>query len=382
MAKSFYTTTLRSRLIFLIILLKISIGTGIFAQVAVTITAPQLKPGMLRIQSMLDQELENARAGIASAVNQLAEKPLFMSGFADAAAAAALAPLLPLPEAGRGHGLSAGAAAGLRLPDWDFASLGQTISQATPEIDLAAGAGLAPLQALLDVDLGFLVPGLAIRGSFGWTDARFAAEGQDFRLRVLQAGGALSWRLGRMPKGLPVAWDGIQLRAGFSWLRNQVSTRLTVDPIVQGFTLDLDDTGPLLPMDVTVRVEPALDAGIQSEVWLVPVQLSTGLRLADFLCLDIGGGVDFSGGNAGLSLEGTQDIQVLGFLGGLIQRNGSITISGVTRGAAPELAHGFASACLQFRAGGFTLSLPVAWRFGANLPSGSLSAGLMAGVHL
>jgi hypothetical protein len=375
-------SSLRTWRVFLVIILCFFLCGALFAQVTVTITAPRLKPGMLRIQSMLDMQLEDARAGIESTVNQLAAKPLFMGSFADAGCAAALAPLLSLPPAGRGHGLSVGASGGVQLPDWDFAALAVAVAQPTPNIDLAAGAGLAPLQALLDVDLGFLVPGLAARGTFGWTDAQVSAQGQDFRLRVLQAGGGLSWQWGRMPKGQPVAWDGVGLRVGFSWLRNQISTRLQVDPIVQTFSLDLDDSGPVLPLDVTVQVAPALDVGIQSDVWLVPIQLSTGLRLADFLCLDIGGGVDFCGGNAGLFLEGTQDIQVLGFLGGLIQENGSITISGVTQGGAPEPVHGFASACLQFRAAGVTLSLPVAWRFGADLPSGSLSVGLMAGVHL
>lgn len=346
------------------------------AQVTVEITPPTLKPGMAQLETMVAAQLEEARTGIEATVNSIANKPLFAGAFAAAAASTGLVPLLALPQT-KGVAISVGSVGGIQTASWDFAALGSQLDQATPEIDLATGVGLVPLEVLVDVNLGFLVPGLAVRGSFGWMDTPVAAAGYTFRFQAVQAGGALSWQIGRMPEGLPVAWDGIQVLSGFSWMTNQVGTMLDLDSIVQTFTLDPDGAGPFLPLDMSIRVEPNLEVGLRTESWVVPIQLATGLRLADFLGLNLGGGVDFSGGNAGISIEGTQEVQVLGFLANLIASPASIKISGVTRGAPPNLVHGFLSACVQIRADNFSLSIPVAWRF-----DDGLSLGLLAGVRL
>ena len=218
---------------------------------------------------------------------------------------------------------------------------------------------------------------VSLRAAGGYADAWVTAGEFRFHFVSIQAGGVVAWQLGRMPPGQALAWDGLSLRLGFSWLDNRISTKVKLATISQVFSVDADGDGPILPLDVVLKVNPRFDVGLQSQAWAVPLQLSTGLRLAEFLCIGVGIGAMLDGGSAALAVDGTQEIELQGFLNDLISEPGTIKVQGAVKGGKELEFNGFLTGAIQLRTKAFVLSVPLCWRF-----DNGLSLGLVMGVEL
>jgi hypothetical protein len=135
------------------------------------------------------------------------------------------------------------------------------------------------------LNVGFKVPttDLSISAKFGMLKYSYA----DFDFDGKNAGGMINYQI-ISPKAPPVKfilWRGLSVGTGFMWQYNNTLYHYTSDPFTSnGFLL-----------------QPKLKIYAKSESFVIPLELSTAIRLFWVLNIHAGGGVDFAWGSSRLN---------------------------------------------------------------------------------
>ncbi len=339
------------------------------ADLAVVFTAPELKPGMASLETMLQMEAEGFVDDVLALVEEVVDKPLFMKAFTGAAVTSSL---LSGHLASRdGVAFSVGSSAALWSADWSPATLERLGAISTYD-DLEVGAGVQPLLAQAAISLRRFVPGLDAGVYAGFMDV----QGTEFGLRSFSAGVFSGLALFAPAAGtLPgmVGWQGLRLSLGGGYSSGTLSMLVEPGPIYQTIPVDPDGAGPLVALSTTIQVDPSVMAGVRSSVYGARFLASTGINLFRSISLSVGAGGSLSTGSSSVSLESTDDVVVLGYLSSLVETDGTIKISGSTAELSSVLVSPILSAGLGFRVGAFELSVPVVW----NMPKGLALAVLV-----
>jgi hypothetical protein len=343
----------------------------------VVLAAPRLGSGQAELQALLDQEVQANEGAIQAIVNDAVKKPLFLRGSADSVAVAALLPSLPLIAKRRYVSMSVGGYATLRSDSYELATLQDRLDNFRMKDDFAMGAALHPLALQANISLEKLVRGLSLQGAFGLMSLRY--KGFDFSSFLVQGG--LAWQFfAPAGKSRFLRWEGLCLAAGLAWSANSFGTRVSPGLIRRSFSFDLDGGGPLLPIPLSVSLDPSFDIKLESSALAAPIQVSTGIRALGSLSFQAGCGVYPIWATSAIRLDsvaGTTELELDSYLSGLMEQNGSISVSGTTDPLAARPFGGFISAAFGLEAGGCGIRLPLLWDFGSGL-----SAGLIVGVAI
>ncbi len=341
------------------------------ARAKVTLTTPELIDEFRDYQAVLDEYAQTYCDDIADIVGDSLDKPLFMEGFASAAGVSSL-----VSAAVREPGLpslSVGSAAAV-YADSLGPSLASELSSLDPESDMRAGLCVQPVVVNMGATLPFFGKKTYAGLSFGYIDADTGAYG----IKALSAGGFAGARVFAGRPSL-LTWEGLTLELGGEWAATGLSTVAKPGTITQEVGLDPDADGPLVPQYVTLRVNPDIKAGIETNMIALRASAKTGVTFFRALTLTAGGGVAWSYARSGITVETQDQIVIDSYLGQLVKegQNGSIAIEGtaatlVSRHVIPYFQGG-----ASFRVGSFSLSVPVVWK-----PGEALGSGLFVGLSL
>jgi hypothetical protein len=356
-------------------LLLVLLGTPLGADISVLIVPPTLKPGMARLQAMLDGEVEAAAAEIEELAGAYLLKPLLMSAVARANASALL-PAAAAARSGFAASVSLGCFASAQADTWDVALLTERLDTFDLQDDFAVGAALRPLAIEAAIPLDFIARGLEARVSAGF----LRAEVQGYELATLSGGAFVGWTVGgTRHQGRPLEWRGVTVELGAALGRNRLSTVVAPGIVARTLSFDPDGAGPLPVFDLDIQVDPRIELDVVSSSLVFPFSVSTGIELLDTIALVAGGGADLSAGSTSIGVQGAPVIAIQGFLADLVEESGQgrVEVSGsVDQGYAASLRP-FAFAGAAFRVGPFELSAVALYR-----SPGGLAAGVSMGVSL
>jgi len=356
-----------SRRHLIICILPILASAFISAESAVTFTAPRLKPGMASLEGMLQSSAGEFSGDIEDIVANALRKPEFMQGFSGAAANTVLIPSA-IQEKGH-YSLYLGSSASIYSKDLS-PSLATHIRSLNAESDEKLGACVQPLVIRASVPLDRLFRGLFVGGNIGYMDA----EAGDYGVWAFSGGLSLGYTLIKPKKGV-IAWNGISFLAGGDYAKNRITAVIKPGTISQEIPLDPDGEGPLVPINVTLRLNPIIKGGVESTLTSFSLAGSTGVTFLESISLFAGGGFSVARAQTGISIEADSQIQVEGYLSDLVVQQGKIAIKGTTEAEKSIVLGGFAQVGIQFNVGAFNITLPVIWK-----PRESLGTGVFMGV--
>jgi hypothetical protein len=122
-----------------------------------------------------------------------------------------------------------------------------------------------------------------LTGKFGYLKYRY----EDYDFDGIHGGAMLNYQIvkPKSPEVKFVLWRGISVGTGLLYQRNKTTIHHTADPISSaGYTF-----------------KPILDIKVTTESYVIPVEISTAVRLIWVLNIHAGGGIDFA--------DGTSDIR-------------------------------------------------------------------------
>jgi len=131
------------------------------------------------------------------------------------------------------------------------------------------------------LNVGVKLPaGFAITGKFGYL--KYTYDQYDFD--GIHAGGMLNYQVvePKAPVVKFVLWRGISIGTGLLWQRNNTVIHHQADPISSG----------------GYTFKPVLDIKVTTESYVIPVEISTAVRLIWVLNIHAGGGIDFAMGTS------------------------------------------------------------------------------------
>lgn len=350
-------------------------GTPAGADLSVAIVSPTLKPGMSKLQAMLDGEVGAAAAQIEALAAAWLLKPLLMTALAQANGGSVLPPASGA-HSGDDLSVSLGCFASAQSDTWDLAALEARLEGFQIEDDYAVGAAVRPLVLEASIPLSFVAPGLGARLQAGYLGARVLA----YELASLSFGAFATFTTGRSaPRGRLLEWRGLNVELGVALGRNRLSTTVAPGVVSRTLSFDPDGAGPLPVFDVEVQVDPLIDLDVVSSSLVFPLRLSTGIALLDTFLLAAGAGADLCAGSTSIGVQGAPEIEVQGFLAGLVEESGQgrVEVSGSVAAEYAVSVRPFAFASAAFRVGPFEIGATALYRH----PSG-LAAGVSMGVAL
>ncbi len=338
------------------------------AEPLVVITPPTLNgEGNDSLQAMLNAACADFTGELANLASESLDKPLFMEGFVNAAARTLL-----VPGAVPGNGkmtLSVGSTVAVYSEDLSPTMI-ERLGELDTESDERTGACTQPITISFEMPLDMISPRLRAGVSGGW----IKAETTEYGLEAWTVGGGASWRVFPARSGM-AAWDGLDVSFGADYGKNKITALVQPGRMTQTVTIDIDDDGPLVGIDTILSMEPDILGGVETGAFSFRFRASTGATFFRALGLSAGAGWMAARGSSAVAIDTDAPIEVEGTLGGMIEENGSIVITGTTSKRDFFTQAFFLQSALSFEVGSFRLSIPVIWT-----PADGVGAGAFAGV--
>ncbi len=193
--------------------------------------------------------------------------------------------------------ISVGTMAGAQVPSLDFdyyKSFEKIEKELQYKGDVELGLALVPYSVQVGLNLGaFGVEGLYTSVKFGMLNYSY----DKYYIEAINTGLMLNYQIVKAKKaGLALfLWRGLSIGTGVLYNKNYVR-------IGHSLTYRLESV---------VYVRPELDFNIYSESWVVPLELTTSLRLLWILNLTLGAGIDFATSETFIKVRGISPVYEL-----------------------------------------------------------------------
>lgn len=216
--------------------------------------------------------------------------------------------------------LSVGAGVAASAPTIDPNEMMEIPDRMEQEGDLYAGLGFQPIVASLGINLSPLVKGLRANVKLGMLNIPEIPEAYNLTSSSFMFGLGASYQLVKsysLPLGF-IKWRGISLGSGFVYQKNSLGLVYELDEIeVQGIKLkDIGFTNTMLAaynltpgvtqLDEdddfgTLAVKPGFEFSFDTDTYVIPLEINTGLRILYLLDVNFGAGIDLAMGKSSLS---------------------------------------------------------------------------------
>lgn len=345
---------------------------NISAELQVEINIPKLKDGMSQVEALLAANITLAIVEIEKMANESLEKPLITracgagSGFAGTLGTTGYA-----PNPGE-MTFSTGLIAGVESDTFDYDDIEERFDNLEPEDDYPLGAGARGVSCTALIPLSRLLPGLHISASGSYVDL----SEEDYFINGVSLGLSAGYSIFRNIERGIVRWTPVEFRIGGGFGKNSFGTTVSAGKITETFDIDPDGSGPFPSQSISIEVEPEIDIALETEIWDFTAAVLTGINIADFISFYAGGGGVYMTGKTGISAESSSDIHVLGYLSELIEKEGSIDISGEVEGEPVNEFSTFIHGGIRFDFGQAFLNIPVFFR-----PPDGLAGGVTMGIE-
>lgn len=197
--------------------------------------------------------------------------------------------------------VTVGTMAGAQLPSTNFGYYKDIPKKIMNYGDIKAGVAWNAWSAQVGVRLLFISKDLYLSAKFGKLNYHY----ESYFFDNMHAGGLLNYQLVRKKSvGLKsILWRGISLGSGFLYQSNNTRIKLAASSY---------------SVYQNVTVKPTFGIKIKTESYVIPLELSTAIRLLWILNLHVGAGVDFAMGKSLLRYDGNGTITAAGVGAGFV----------------------------------------------------------------
>ncbi len=215
-------------------------------------------------------------------------QPKLGKGFANAAAYSAHAATQRGYQGYDKFAITIGAMAGAQLPSFDLDYYRNISKKLKYRGDINAGAALIPYSVQVGIKVS---ENWSIAPKFGMLNYSYSG----YTVEGINAGLMVNYQIFKKEKaGFQVfVWRGVSIGTGLLYERYNVKMKHKMGKIYEDVT-----AGSKFMM------EPQLKFNIRNEAYVVPLEVSTSIRLLWILNLCVGGGIDFTASKAVISAKG------------------------------------------------------------------------------
>jgi hypothetical protein len=344
------------------------------AEINISIEMPVLGEGMSELETIMASNVGLAVSGIDLMIGDLLSKPKLTAAYGNATGLSHTLPILGSLPGNSDYSFTIGGYGGIFSDTFNIKILSEQFDTLNPEDDFSFGIGPNMLNNSITFPLDFILPGFSLFGSFGYVDF----SNSDFFVRNISGILSLSYTIlkDRNVEDF-FKWSPLLVQAGISYGVSSLGVSMPAGLITEDFGIDPDGDGPLIPLSVTIEIDPVIEIGLEAQTGTFNLTLSTIISVFNFVHAYAGLGLNYTYGSTALTLFSYEDIVVKGYLENLIQEKGKITIGGTVEGVSPNGLLPFLFSGLQFDISNFFISIPILYH-----PVNGLGAGLSAGVSL
>jgi len=268
--------------------------------------------------------------------------------------------------------VTVGPMVGLRLPSSPFTimnDLDNMVNKLTEEQDIKLGLNPQVLNVRVGINTSkFLLKNLYLGLHFGFMKLNIPIEGFSLSFNNLSLGATANYQLVApisLAKGL-FLWRGVNVGSGFIWQKTNINVGLGLKDIL-GNVLDQEFSGT-----GKLTIDPTLSLDFNVNTFVIPVEVTTAVRLLWFLNIPLGVGMDLGFGSSDLKVG--MDAKISASLSGYSEATpGSLSISGGGK-MSPTVFNLKAMTGIGLNFGPVVLDIPITWYF--------LDNGFSVGVSL
>ncbi len=263
--------------------------------------------------------------------------------------------------------ITIGTMAGAHVPSLDIDYYRNISKKMKYKGDIDAGAAMVPWSMQIGLHLGHFNP--ALDGLYvGWKFGGVKFTYQDYQVEGYNAGIAINYQIFKKVKaGYQVfVWRGVSIGTGLYYQLNNVSMKH-----------DLGKQSESVAPGVSFYIDPKLKFSIFTQSYVVPLEVSTSIRLIWVLNLSVGGGIDFAIGDSKIQAKGSTwgyFVDPLGLTGSAQLSPGYAVIYGKQKGYIGQWYLPKLTAGIGFSFGPVVIDVPVTYYFVRGLGVG-LSVG-------
>lgn len=302
----------------------------IFSDINVEIIMPELGDGMSQIDSLLSQEISGAISELENTVTDALEKPLVIKGFTEAAIINSPISILLNSRSSNNYSFSLGGSTSIYSETLDYSELTDNINGLTAEDDFLIGIN------------GNLISSSISIPHFLLDVAYLDFEYQEYFVSVFSIKTSVSTHLFKDYRlNYFLVLEPILLQAGIGYGKYSIGANIKPGVINEVFDIDIDGDGPLPGESVEIDVDPEVNISMDTEIISLNFVASSFVSIFDTLSISIGSGVNIGFYNTDISVATNTNINVLGYLSGLIETPGAVKINGNINGEESTSTNGY-----------------------------------------
>lgn len=263
--------------------------------------------------------------------------------------------------------ITIGTMAGAHVPSLDMDYYTNISKKLKFKGDIDAGASMVPWSLQVGLHLGHL--NSALEGLYlGWKFGGVKFTYRDYQVEGYNAGIAVNYQIFKKVKaGYQVfVWRGVSIGTGLYFQKNNITMKH-----------DLGKQSESVGPGVAFYIDPKLKFNIATQSYVVPLEVSTSIRLIWVLNLSVGGGVDFAIGESSIVAKGSSlgyFVDMLGLTGSSQLSPGYALVYGKQKGHIGQWYLPKLTAGIGFSFGPVVIDVPVTYYFVRGLGVG-LSVG-------
>lgn len=249
-----------------------------------------------------------------------------------------------------------GTMAGAQLPAFEIGYYKDLSKKLRYKGDLDAGAALVPWSLQVGLHLGHFnskLEGLYVAGKFGYVPFTY----EDYKVKGLNTGVAINYQIFKKVKaGYQVfVWRGVSVGTGLYYQRNE---------LVMKHNLGIHSRTIGGMPSMRYFVEPKFNFNIFTQSYVVPLEVSTSIRVLWVLNLSAGGGIDFAVGESRIKAKGYTWAYILDLTGTLSTTSpGFAYVYGEQKGTMGKWWLPKVTAGVGFSFGPVVIDVPVTYYF-------------------
>lgn len=348
--------------------------SNLSADVTIRATMPELGPGMARLEALLAESLGPSIAEVEGTFNDLLDKPLLTGGFSSASELNGTLPFQGSLIRASEYSFAFGNYGTLYSDTLDPDRLEDQFSDMEEDDDFNFGMNLLLINTSFTIPLEQLIP--RTTGFFSLAYADLSSD--EYYLKNFFVQAALGYPiLKKVSRRKLLVWHPLYGQGGLSYGFSRIGALVDAGTITDSFELDPDGSGPLLPQDVSIQIEPSGTVGLETHVGTLSFSLSTAISLLETFHYYLGAGVSFALGRTDISVESSEEIIVLGYLADLIEEQGSVSVQGDVKGSRAKTPLTYFFTGIQLDISSLFLTIPFSYS-----PGSGVSTGLSVGISL
>lgn len=371
-------TAVRTVLFTLVLMLAAATTWGQVTIVAPTVSGPQVWVDDLN--AAINNAVDDFQTDLIAEIEQYFDLPLLAQGVADSGAAAThIGTQRSFIDYQRfAIVVGGGLAASVYTTDPDVI---RDLSDELEEGDIYAGAAVQPIVVSFGFRPRFISDRLYTNIKVGYADVADGVIADGVSFNSLSVGLLANYRLlqTRSIGAGVLRWRGVSIGSGVVYQRNELVIDLDFGEVSETVQYDGDgDPGQASP-EFLMTLEPVLTAKVSSDSIVVPLEVTTGLRVAWLLDFNVGAGIDLSFGNSEITLGINSPVILEGDdMTDIDVTPGSATVDAGTKGDGPEFVRPRLTAGVGLNLGPVKVDFPLMYYF--DKEGNSFMAGVNVGL--